>query len=480
MITKSLYVKYIKCPKSYYNTLTCKEEEKTNDFITSIIERGKDVGEIGRNYFGGFYLVERDKNETMAENTKKAIDNNERVICEASFIYEDCFCSVDILKKVDGGFEIYEIKSSTKCSESHIDDCSFQYYVLTSLGYNIKSVNLLHINSDYVFKDKLDLRQLFSCQVIEPKDDVQQNIEKIRQVKNDSPLIASSNCKSCGFFAYCFKDLPKNNVFNLAKLSNAYDLYNKNIISFEDYKKLNIDAHNKTQKRIIEQIEYELNDLGIKVDKSEVQDFLDSLEYPIYHLDFETSNETIPFINGMKPYQNRATQYSIHIEEYKGAPMIHKEYLQESIYDNLEEVANNLIRDLGKKGTILAYNASFESSVIKKIGEVRKNKQADLNAILLRIKDLMIPFSNRNIYCKEMKGSYSIKHVLPALCNDFENAYQELLYVHNGTEAINAYSELVSTSGSQHEFIKNSLLKYCELDTLAMVEILKKIYELME
>ena len=94
------------------------------------------------------------------------------------------------------------------------------------------------------------------------------------------------------------------------------------------------------------------------------------------------------------------------------------------------------------------------------------------------IKDLMIPFRNREYYNKEMNGSYSIKYVLPALFpNDETLNYKNLELVHNGNEAMNTFKELSNLDGESLEHAKNRLLKYCELDTYAMVKIYEKIKE---
>ena len=59
------------------------------------------------------------------------------VITEASFNYNNNFCSVDILKKQGDKYEIYEVKSSTELKDIYINDASYQYYVLSNLGFNI-------------------------------------------------------------------------------------------------------------------------------------------------------------------------------------------------------------------------------------------------------------------------------------------------------------------------------------------------------
>ena len=78
-----------------------------------------------------------------------------------------------------------------------------------------------------------------------------------------------------------------------------------------------------------------------------------------------------------------------------------------------------------------------------------------------------------------MHGSYSIKYVLPALFpNDETLNYKNLELVHNGTEAMNTFKDLSNLDGEEQEYTKNRLLKYCELDTYAMVKIYEKLKEI--
>ena len=75
-----------------------------------------------------------------------------------------------------------------------------------------------------------------------------------------------------------------------------------------------------------------------------------------------------------------------------------------------------------------------------------------------------------------MKGSYSIKAVLPALVPEL--SYDELEINEGGLASI-AYESLQTETDLMFiAEIKNQLLEYCKLDTLAMVRILEKLKEL--
>ena len=75
-----------------------------------------------------------------------------------------------------------------------------------------------------------------------------------------------------------------------------------------------------------------------------------------------------------------------------------------------------------------------------------------------------------------MQGSYSIKSVLPALYpEDTELDYNTLDDIHNGYEASAAFAELQNHEPEDISVIRENLLRYCCLDTLAMIKIMDKL-----
>lgn len=93
------------------------------------------------------------------------------------------------------------------------------------------------------------------------------------------------------------------------------------------------------------------------------------------------------------------------------------------------------------------------------------------------IQDLMRPFQKKDYYTPSMKGSYSIKNVLPALVPEMGKAYKELSLVHNGGDAMKNFGRLSKMDVEEKEAYRKALLEYCKLDTLAMVKVLEKLKE---
>ena len=483
-LSKSSYCRGIQCKKILWlEKHKPEEKEETNN--DRILEQGNDIHEVARYLFGSHINIEyRENLSQMIEDTMNTIDSyKDVIITEASFTYKNNFCSVDILKKNNNTYEIYEIKSSTELKDIYINDASYQYYVLTSLGLKVTKVSLVHINSNYVRIGDLDLDQLLIKQDItkEIKDlqeNVKNNIKEINEYveKKEQPKDIDENCFKpypCPFFKYCTKHLPEKNIFNIPRMQTRQKLklYNKKIFSYEDLLKEEI---NENTKKILE---YELYNKEDYINKEKIKEFLNTLKEPIYFLDFETYQMPIPLYNNVSPYEQIPFQYSLHYIELE---LKHKEFLAEAGIDPRRALAQQLVKDIPKNVTTLAYNMGFEKGVIKRLSKLYPDLSEHLMNIHDNIKDLMIPFQKGYYYTKDMHGSYSIKYVLPALFPDDPSLnYKNLELIHNGGEAMSSFQDLVNKSKEEQQYIRERLLRYCELDTYAMVKIYEKLKEIV-
>lgn len=489
MISKSSFVKYTKCNKYLWLHLFKKDEEEPLDAIDkTAIEDGNLVGELARSYFDNTKNVSKvDENgvpiySEQIKLTKEALNKNANCIAEASFMYEDLFCAVDLLKKDNEGYSIYEVKNSLKPKESHFVDVSFQKYVLEKNGLKINHIYILHPNKEYVLNKKLNLQEYFVADCVDDNKTVLDNLKNIEKtisnirelLKAEEPKTKfSSKCKKCTFEKYCLKELPEDNVSVLNGL-HYYDYINKGIITIEDYAKSSEYEDSKNSMRKL-QLESILNKTKSPIiDKEKLKKFIDDIKYPIYHLDFETTSLIIPQIEGFRPGEVYPFQYSLHIEHEDGI-VEHKEFLGEEL-DPTRALAEQLVNDIPEGAQLMAYKASTEMGVIKNLAD----KYPDLSKRLLNMHDnfvdLLEVFKNGYYYNPKQGGSNSIKFVMPAVCPHMEEAYHNLPIVHNGGEAKSEYLKLIELKDkdiNEYNRIREGMLKYCELDTLSMVEILK-------
>ena len=134
-----------------------------------------------------------------------------------------------------------------------------------------------------------------------------------------------------------------------------------------------------------------------------------------------------------------------------------------------------LISDCGSLGDILVYNIGFERGKLNDLIKVFPQYSDQLKGIVNRLRDLMIPFQKKWYYTPEMKGSYSIKYVLPALVPDL--SYNELEIKDGGTASNTFLSMVNGKFEGNTEKTRKYLLEYCKLDTYAMVKILEKLQQ---
>ncbi|MGN1301578.1 MAG: DUF2779 domain-containing protein [Clostridia bacterium] len=483
-LSKSKYCRAKQCNKMLWLDKN-KPEEAMPLNKESVFETGTRVGELAKNYFGEYVDIKFNNDlSKMVDRTQMELKKIPNIITEASFNYNNNFCSVDILKNDIDGFEIYEVKSSCEVSEIYLDDISYQVYVLLNLGYNVKKASIMYINSKYVRQGELDLKQLFNIEdvteiVYDKQKEIKDKIEEINiymQSKKEPDEKIGMQCfepYECAYWKYCTRDLPEKNVFSISRMCKRkkFDLYNKGIFCYDELAKENI------KEKFKEQVMVELTNEKI-IKKEDIKEFLNTLTYPLYFLDFETFQQAIPEYDGIRPYMKIPFQYSLHYIEKENGELKHKEYLAQVGFDPRRELAEHLVRDIPQDVCVTAYNMGFEKSVIRELAEQFEDLSEKLMNIHNNIKDLMTPFQKRWYYIKEMEGSYSIKYVLPALFpNDANLDYHNLPVVHNGDEASSTFATLGEKTKEEQEIIRNGLLKYCELDTLAMVKVWEKLKE---
>lgn len=238
-----------------------------------------------------------------------------------------------------------------------------------------------------------------------------------------------------------------------------------------------------------------------------LRSILDTFEYPLHFIDFETSGLAVPYHAGMHPFENVAFQWSCHTIEKPGAAPQHAEWINiEQAFPNFS-FAESLMKHLHRDGTVFMW-ATHENSILKQIiqqMEGRYDNQGLKDWLEWMTSSRMVDMNKLTLnhyFHPLMKGKTSIKNVLDAIWKTnavlrerfpeyVKEENGELLsphkslpplvingrdaFVNEGTGAITAYQSMLygtqDPDATTREQWKQLLLKYCELDTLAMVMI---------
>ncbi|MEO6348857.1 MAG: DUF2779 domain-containing protein, partial [Aquaticitalea sp.] len=327
--------------------------------------------------------------------------------------------------------------STTGVKEPHITDAALQYYVITNSGLKLADISIVHLNNKYIRKGELDVQQLFhAASILKEVKELQPYIttkavelKKLLKQKTVPVIETGKHCEKpypCDFYGFCSKNLLEEDLVPEKKYIN----------------------------------------------KPVIKEFLEQLKYPLQFLDFETWMTAVPEQDGHWPYRQVCFQYSVHSQKKQNAELEQLSYLAESTASTSLEFLENLIQAVGKNGSILVYNQTFEITRLKELKKDHPKHAKAIDSIIDRIVDLMPPF-RKNYRLPAMQGKYSIKNVLPALVPEL--SYEGMIIGSGGVASAAFYNLKNVEDETEKGKTRNALLEYCGLDTLAMVKILEKL-----
>lgn len=497
------------------------EEDDSDFYFGETIADGIETGHYAQEYFKMKYSSFNFEFETNI-NVMEIIDNKKYdVFFEPRFEYQGCVTKCDILKRNNDGWDLIEVKAVTWIKEEHMWDLLYQYDILTKCGIKIVNTYIMHLNNNYLRKETLDLNALFivngfawqkspntkkSFSLFNSIQDeilnhnlkleyeIIKKIIKMSDIEAIIKLLTSPYCheNSNKFCFHIFKYFSIHNtifeLYRLRKTKKALWYYEEDLLEINDQRLLPFLVNSNLHLR-----QYDVIKNGEKlIDSSRFGDLkieYKKYQYPIYMYDFETMKSAIPKFKNVKPYQQIPFQYSVHVllapdfdfKTYKS--MKHYEFLADGNEDPrlilTKKLCHHLIEIHGK-GTYVAYNQSFEKSIIKKLAYDYPQYKKQLAIIADGTIDLQDFFKEFKIYKAEFYGSLSIKKTLPA----FEPSFSyEGLVIKKGDMASEVFRRRVenniNTSNWNRNFREN-MLKYCAQDTLGMVVLFWHIKNIIE
>jgi len=464
MISKTDFLIYLDAPRHLWAVKNNQIDDRERDlYLQHLLNQGYEVEGLAMEYLREYLMPKygASKDDVLIQPTQIA------------GVYE---ARTDILiKNRSGKWDMYEVKSSTKVDKENIYDATFQYLVF-SKHYDIENVYILHLNKEYVRDGDIYLPDLFVA------EDINEGVEKLKEevirlredAYNISELddyhksIACIRPKECPCLCVCHPKLPDYSIYDINRITgnegSVRMLEGMGIIDVMDVPK-NYKLSDK------QRFQVDVAQSGeVYIDKDEIESMFGELEYPLYFLDYETFNPAIPLFDGYKPFDHITFQYSLHVLEQNGK-LEHYEYLHTEKSDPIPSLLHSLKKVIGNSGSIVVWNKGFEGSRNKGMGEIYAEYRDFCEDMNSRLFDLMDVFRNQLYDDPKFKGSYSIKSVLPVLVPEL--SYTDL-DISNGSMAMASWYDYVFGKEKDEKIISD-LLKYCELDTLAMVRVYEEL-----
>lgn len=639
-LTKSRFKLARECPTKLFYTGKGElyyDRNVDDDFLKALAEGGFQVGELAKKYYpGGIDIESLDYDEALAQ-TNELLAQEESIIYEAAFKYNDLFIRADIVikkgtklhlievkaKSIDAATETFSKKDSSGIVakwKPYIEDIAFQKYVVQNafpelqvsaslmLTDKSKKASVDGLNQNFLLYKKED-RSV--CKYTGPSDinalgdkiltvipvDVEieivyKNNDPIpfedlvfslaENYKNDNRITSpiGAQCGKCEFkldlqdailksgFHECWKNagakdeqLAQPLVLDLWYFLKKDVYIKKGVYSLKDLTREDLEPKTKSKTPKVDPFLSRIDRQELQIKKCKdldsshflniegLKNEMSNWKFPLHFIDFETTAVAIPFNAGRRPYEQIAFQFSHHVFHEDGTI----EHSGQWISDEVGKFPNyNFVRALKRElendeGSIFRYS-NHENNILNTIlNQLKDSDEADKEELCEWIRTIttstsgsaeewkgirtmidLLEMVKRYYYDPMMKGSNSIKAVLPAVLTSSEflrtkyskpiygneiksknfvnhilikydengkpvSPYHLLSPIHpeasneildeflldeeagiaDGGAAMIAYARMQFTEMGiiERDRVTQALLRYCELDTLAMVMI---------
>ncbi len=501
-LSKSNFKAYFQCPSYFWfanNRPEVLQEKALGDFEKALAEQGKKVEQEFYKLYPDMKFVTA-KGQDAITQTKMLQTQGAHYIAQAAFEANDFFAQADLVNfKEDNHIDLYEVKSSSSMQnmglednaqvpskEEHETDLAFQYEVASLAGYTVDNTFLVELNKSYTRQGEIALAQLFT------RNNVTANVVKLlpgiresmqQALTYSSIMEAPTTCgckyksrkKQCPAFPYLHPELTGYSYYDLPRIheSRIREFVDQGITRIED-----IPAKNKLSENQRDHV-VSWNENREIIYRDEINRIFNDFQFPLYFLDYETYAPAIPVFEGTRPYQHIPFQYSLHILHENGGETEHKEYLHSDSSNPIPAITAQLRSDIGDTGTVIVWHSTFENNRNRELATAVPSLSAFLLGLNNRMFDLKDIIAKRMYVHKDFRGSASIKKVLPVLVPEL--SYKDLV-INDGGKATTEWARMVFdiTDLKEKETLRNQLLEYCKLDTLAMVMIWKYLHSKSE
>ncbi|MFZ1625690.1 MAG: DUF2779 domain-containing protein [Gammaproteobacteria bacterium] len=475
-LSKSRLMSFLQCPKRLWLEKHQPELAAFSAATEAAFATGHEIGDIARQLYdpaGTATLISgADGMAAALRDTAAAIAGSAATpLFEATFERDGLLIRADVLDRQ--AQRLIEVKSSTSCKDEHVTDCAIQAWVLETSAVAPKSVALAYVNNQFVYQGDGDYRGLLDEKDLGAAIGTQR--QKVpewlaaakRTVQGDCPDAAiGRRCRTpyaCPFIAHCWPDTdyPLNTLPGVGRRLDE--------LIAEGYKDVRDLPASKLSGKEAQRVWRAARSGQPEVHDSARKE-LAALGWPRYYLDFETIGGAIPRWAGTRPYQAVPFQWSLHVESAPGQ-LGHAEFLDLSGEFPARALATALLAAIGAEGPVLTWTG-YEKQCLGALAAFCPELAEGLSAVVGRLVDLH-PVVKAAYYHPAMKGSWSIKALLPAIAPDMD--YAQLEGVHDGGGAQLAWVEAVApqTTAARRSELREQLLRYCGHDTLAMVRVLK-------
>lgn len=475
-LSKSRILAHRQCPKRLWLHIHKPELAHYENQQQQRFDTGNTVGEVARGLYPDGLLIEHDDLSQCLEDTQEALRTG-KPIFEATFQHDGVLIRADLLLPDGNGYRLVEVKSAASVKEVYLADSAIQSWVIRQAGVPLTRTEVAHIDRSFIYPGSKNYSGLFkhvdvtsSISLLETEVPVWISAARTTLCNDEPSLDVGVHCQQpygCPFIVYCAPPQEQVAEYPVTILPWGGKLA----------KQLADEGFSDLRDVPIERLRKPLHQKVWRTSKAQVPELdpeasakLKGLPYPQYFLDFESIQFVVPIWAGTRPYDQVIFQWSCHVQTSE-EELNHAAFLSDGTGDPRRQFAESLLDTIGEHGPIFVYNAVFERGRLQELAAAFPDLSNQLHAVIARLYDLL-PLARAHYYHHEMRGSWSLKAVLPTIAPDLDYAN---LTIGDGGMAMDAFAEILhpQTSAKRSSDLRQGLLDYCERDTYAMVRIVR-------
>jgi hypothetical protein len=286
-----------------------------------------------------------------------------------------------------------EVKGSGGVKDHHYDDLAVQVHVLRSAGVRLSSVEIVHVNKDYVRGQKgISWSRFFRR--VEVKTEARDQLDGIearlkKQLSCLSRTLApkvepDGHCHapySCEHWERCTASKPADWVFYMPNF-NAARRAELQALDVESISAIPDDFPLSPRQAIIRDATWN----GKPFVAPDLSERLGGFGPPAFYLDFEAFLPAVPLYPGTRPYQAIPFQWSLHRVDSGGA-LSHQEFLADADSDPRRSFADTLVSALrGTKLPIIVYSP-YERTQLNALAALFPDVARPIGSVVRRLNE---------------------------------------------------------------------------------------------
>ena len=215
-ITKTDFMRGMQCRKMLWLDKHKPKLKIIPPEVQQRLDDGNDFGDRAMAMFGDYEEMTVFRPGTtypdtkaMAAKTLKHLELGTSVICEAAFFYYNNYCALDILKKTDSGYDIYEVKNSPVVYDRFVRDVSFQYYIVNRCKVKIGHIFIVthgeNEDNPFVINEVTEQAKNYSKWV----NDNIWALNRMQKEQEEVRVEIGEQCRNpyeCWYYSYCHQN----------------------------------------------------------------------------------------------------------------------------------------------------------------------------------------------------------------------------------------------------------------------------------